>query len=133
MLWRSVYEFQNKYFIDAIRLTTHNYVCDGTSIKKFDRNNHLINLRVGSTQFKDIERFRWFSNDYLGFVEKDSLISDVRYSFVPNQSDPLWGILVDPKKSDREHVVWVTKRQTNKHALTLFFQLLTGEQCRLFG
>ena len=47
--------------------------CSGDSIKKFDYQYHLPNLEKNSQQRNDIERFRWFSQDYLGFIKEENL------------------------------------------------------------
>ena len=40
---------------------------------------------------KDIEKFRWFSNGYLGVAKDNNIIYDVRFSTIPNQVEGLWG------------------------------------------
>ncbi|GIR70651.1 MAG: hypothetical protein CM15mP74_19020 [Halieaceae bacterium] len=40
---------------------------------------------IGSQQAKDIERFRWFSDDWLALDDANpNLIVDMRYSQLPN-------------------------------------------------
>ena len=50
---------------------------EGTKIKKLDLLNDFSELDKKSQQYKDIKRFNWFSQDYLG-VGKDKISSVVR-------------------------------------------------------
>ena len=63
-----------------------------------------------SQQAEDIERFRWFSQDYLGFDDEKNLVTDVRYSMLPNQIEPMWGLVIDDQRDINEHAIWWTGR-----------------------
>jgi hypothetical protein len=60
------------------------------------------------------ERFRWFSQDYLGFDEEKSLVTDVRYSMLPNQIEPMWGLVSDDLRDTNEHAIWWTGRDLDQ-------------------
>ena len=102
----------------------------GESIKIFDYDRHLPTLDKDSQQAKDIERFRWFSQDYLGFDEEKNLVTDVRYSMLPNQIEPMWGLVIDNRKDIDEHAVWWTGRDPDKSQTDLFIKMLTGKECQ---
>ena len=70
------------------------------------------------------------SQDYLGFDDENKLVTDLRYSIIPNQISPMWGIIIDDKKSANEHAIWWTSRNVNQDQLTLFSQMLFGKKCR---
>jgi len=111
VVWKSVYEYQGRYYVDAIRVGMSGKIYQGESIAKLDLATHLPWLKPASQQAKDIERFRWFSNQYLGLDPTNPhRIIDVRYSAVPNRIDPLWGITLSRLKGDDEHVEWTTSR-----------------------
>lgn len=111
LVWKSVYEFQGRYYVDAIRVGIAGKIYQGESIAKLDRSVHFPWLEVDSQQAKDVERFRWFSNQHLGVDPTNpNRIIDVRYSAVPNRIDPLWGIDLSQTKSGSQHVEWTNSR-----------------------
>ena len=70
--------------------------CAGGSVPVLDVSRDLPWLGQESRQARDIERFRWFSEDYLALDPKrPNSVIDMRYSVVPNQIDALWGIELD--------------------------------------
>ncbi len=71
ILWKSIYQHDDIYFVDAIRTVHSSTWCSGDSIKRFDFNYHIPSVDKDSQQARDIERFRWFSQDYLGYDERE--------------------------------------------------------------
>ena len=132
ILWKSIYEHDGIYFVDAIRTVYSSTWCSGESIRKFDYQYHLPNLDRSSQQAIDIERFRWFSQDYLGYDEKNSLVTDIRYSMLPNQIAPMWGIIIDKNQNMDEHASWWTGRSLDQNQLDLFKAMLSGKKCQDF-
>ncbi len=130
ILWKSIYQYEENFYVDAIRTALSSTWCLGESIRMFDYQHHLPNLDLESQQRKDIERFRWFSQDYLGFDYEKSLVTDVRYSMVPNQIAPMWGLVIDVQKSKNEHAIWWTSRTLEQSQLDMFKDMLIGKTCR---
>jgi len=130
ILWKSIYQYEENFYVDAIRTALSSTWCLGESIRMFDYQHHLPNLDLESQQRKDIERFRWFSQDYLGFDYEKSLVTDVRYSMVPNQIVPMWGVVIDVQKSKNEHAIWWTSRTLEQSQLDMFKDMLIGKTCR---
>ena len=130
ILWKSIYQYEENFYVDAIRTALSSTWCLGESIRMFDYQYHLPNLDIDSQQRKDIERFRWFSQDYLGFDYEKSLVTDVRYSMVPNQIAPMWGVVIDVQKSKNEHAIWWTSRTLEQSQLDMFKDMLIGKTCR---
>ena len=130
ILWKSIYQYEENFYVDAIRTALSSTWCLGESIRMFDYQYHLPNLDIDSQQRKDIERFRWFSQDYLGFDYEKSLVTDVRYSMVPNQIAPMWGLVIDVQKSKNEHATWWTSRTLEQSQLDMFKDMLIGKTCR---
>jgi len=132
ILWKSIYQHQEIYYVDAIRTVHSSTWCSGESIRMFDFQYHLPNLDKDSQQAKDIERFGWFSQDYLGYDEENSLVTDIRYSMIPNQIAPLWGLVIDKNRSIDEHASWWTSRSLDQSQLDLFKEMLSGKKCKIF-
>ena len=74
-----------------------------------------------------MERFRWFSNDYLAPHPEDPLqVIDMRFSLVPNQVDPLWTIRLDPRAHREQHVEYLVSRDTGNGKVQEFRRMLLG-------
>ena len=129
ILWKSVYQYGDSFYVDAIRAGRTLTWCPGETIKIFDYQYHLPDLEKNSQQMKDIERFRWFSQDYLGFDGDKNLVTDVRYSMVPNQIAPMWGLVIQEQQGTNEHAVWWASRDLDDESLTLFKEMLLGDKC----
>ena len=132
ILWKSIYQHEETFYVDAIRTVQSSTWCSGESIEIFDYQNHLPGLDKDSQQAKDIERFRWFSQDYLGYDEENKLVSDIRYSMIPNQIKPMWGLVIDDQRGKNEHAIWWTSRSLDKNQRDLFSEMLSGKQCKRF-
>ena len=130
ILWKSIYQHEDRFYVDAIRTGLELTWCDGESVKIFDAQYHLPALNKNSQQMKDIQRFRWFSQDYLGFDRDRNLVTDVRYSMIPNQIAPMWGLVIDEGKGSSEHAVWWARRDLDDDSLTLFKEMLLGYACK---
>ena len=129
ILWKSIYQHNETFYVDAIRTAQSSTWCLGESIRVFDYQYHLPNLEEESQQKKDIERFRWFSQDYLGYDKERNIVTDVRYSMIPNQIAPMWGLVIDDQRGINEHAIWWTSRSLNQGQIDLFKDMLKGERC----
>jgi len=117
IVWKSVYEYQGRYYVDAIRMFGSAKVYEGTSVEKLNLEQHFTWLEADDQQADDIERFRWFSNQHLALDPANSQrIIDVRYSLIPNQVTGMWGITLDKTKSSDSHVKWTTNRPVGREA-----------------
>ena len=127
IVWKVIYTTSEKYYVNAIRLSVDHKIYPGESIEKLDVNKSFPWLDASSQQAKDIEKFRWFSNGYLA-VDKNNkdVISDVRFSTLPNQVEGLWGIKLDEKKNDFEHVEYVTNRKRDLDRLNILINMVSG-------
>lgn len=128
-LWKTIYEYDGRYYVDAVKLLSGVDHFEGTSIQKLDIKRDFPWLPENSQQAKDVERFRWFSNDYLAVSNTDpNFIIDIRYSFIPNQVDPMWGvevnkILVDEGDLDA-HVFYEMNNGLSAKTRQRFFEML---------
>jgi inner membrane protein len=129
LIWKSIYAHDGYYYVDAVRTGTTPTVCPGSRIEKLDIAKHLPELETGSQQASDLERFRWFSMDYLAPTGKPGEVMDMRYSMVPNQIAPMWGITLDTDTDMNAHVQWWSRRDTSSETIEAFEALLMGEGC----
>ncbi len=131
VVWKSVYEYQGKYYIDAIRVAGSGTVYPGVAVEKLDIDKHFAWLTEESQQAEDIERFRWFSNQHLALDPQNPLrIIDVRYSLIPNEVTGMWGIVLDPSKGPKQHVEWTSNRPKGRQATAKFaalWKMIMGE------
>ena len=92
-VWKMIYEYDGRYYVDAVKLLWNTKYITGTSIQKLNVKRDFPWLPEDSQQAKDIERFRWFSDGFLAVSTRNpNLIMDVRYSFLPNRINPMWGV-----------------------------------------
>ena len=132
ILWKSIYQHEETFYVDAIRIVQSTTLCLGENIRVFDYQYHLPDLDKDSQQRKDIERFRWFSQDYLGYDNEKNLVTDIRYSMIPNQIAPMWGLVIDNQRGINEHAIWWTSRSLDQSQIDLFKEMLSGKKCRNF-
>jgi len=131
VVWKSVYEYQGRYYVDAIRVLENTKVIEGSSTEKLDLDKHFPWLDGKTQQARDVERFRWFSNQHLGLDPEDpNRIIDIRYSLIPNRMDGMWGIVLRKGAGDNEFVDWTTTRPAGEDMgpwLRKFWQMLRGD------
>lgn len=129
LVWKLTYEHEGRYYVDAVRLGARALVYPGTSIAALDIQRDLPWLPADSEQARDLERFRWFSNNHLALApSKPGLVFDLRYSLVPNQADGMWGIELSADRAPDEHAEFVQTRDITGAERTRFLQMLRGEK-----
>lgn len=128
-VWRSIYESEGKYYVDALRVGPWmpDKIYEGSSVEKYDWQSEIQKLPENSILAKDIKIFAWFSGDFLyRSPEDDKVIADLRYSPLPQQIIPLWGIVFDPDKAD-QHVEFKNFRKLRERSFETFMQMLKGQ------
>jgi inner membrane protein len=125
LLWKSIYETKDKFYIDAVRLGWNTKIFKGKSIHKINTQTAFPWLMLKSQQAKDIERFRWFSNGYIAINPNNkNQIIDIRYSTLPNEIGGLWGIELSKEKTNNSHVKYITNRTISKKKFKVFKEML---------
>ena len=123
-LWRLIYEYAGRYYVDAAKVGWNEVSVRGSSIDKLDVAGDYPWLLADSIQAQDIERFRWFSD---GFIARNPdnhlMIMDVRYSFLPNELSPLWVIRLKPQEPG-QHVDYLNTRNLTSRQRMRFLQML---------
>lgn len=108
LLWKTVYEHDGRYYVDAVRTGAAITVFPGESTLKLDLARDFPWLRPDSQQARDVERFRRVANDFL--TVDGNRIAELRYSMLPNEVAPFWAIELDPEAGDDDHVAFITTR-----------------------
>lgn len=129
LLWRGVYEVGDHIFVDAIRLGVFSKprTYAGQSAKKFVPRYDFPRLSVNSVLYKDILRFAHFADGYIARAPGHRhLITDLRYSLLPHQMEPLWGIVVNRQRPE-QHVKLKYFRNINKEKWKTFWAMLRGK------
>ena len=127
IVWRSVYEYDGNYYVDAVTASPFrdSEIFNGPSVKKIDAETIFPEIASNSRMRNDIRRFDYFTESYL-FMYDDNTIGDLRYSAEPHKAQPIWGIEVDPT-NDQNHVKWVSLRGPSGRALDTTWAMLKGE------
>jgi inner membrane protein len=128
VLWRSIYEFDGRLYVNAIRvgLFSEPRVYPGESVEKFVLERDLNTLPVSSILAQDIARFSHFSAGLLAIrPEQPNVLVDVRYSNLPTTVAPLWGIEINPEHPD-QHAKYTLYRDSSKETRGKFLMLLMG-------
>lgn len=132
LLWKVIYEHDDRYYVDAVRVATDIQLLEGDNVARLNIDTHFPWLDARSQQAKDLERFRWFSRDYLAVDEDDSqFVVDMRYSLLPNEIEGLWGIRLEETLSEDQHVEWTARRSAGAERFDELLGLLAGRDERL--
>lgn len=125
LIWKSVYETEDEFFIDAMRVGIAPRVYEGTSLPKLNVGQDFPWLERDSQQARDVTRFIRFSD---GFTALDpanpNRIVDVRYSFVPNEVSALFSVELAPNAGPTDHVRYQTHREQAREQFGRLWRLL---------
>lgn len=126
IVWKVVYQTDQHFYVDAVRpglLKSKHWPGDNIAILNLERD--LPWLDPTSQQAQDIERFRWFSAGYLAIDKNNpNQIIDIRYSMLPHQIDPLWGIRIDKSNNSNQPAIYYTQRSDRQSALEQLMEML---------
>ncbi|MFO0388457.1 MAG: metal-dependent hydrolase [Alphaproteobacteria bacterium] len=128
IVWRAQYEYAGQYYMDAVRVMpfadTKWYY--GASLPAFDMKRDLPQLPMGSMQHNDIARFVFFSDGWLAWADAEkTVLGDVRFSTLPQQTRPLWGIKLSPDAPE-SHVGFVHFPRQMDGAFATLWQMISG-------
>lgn len=100
-LWRGLYEVGDDFYVDALWLWPgfKPKIYPGGTGRKLVVEKDFAFLPKDGALYKDLERFSYFSKGKISYDPRQSdVIGDLRYSFLPQSTNPLWGIRVDLNK-----------------------------------
>jgi inner membrane protein len=110
-LFKTMYAYDGRYYVDAVRVGLGARVFEGESRRILDVARDFPWLSADSQQWRDVERFRRFADGYLALdPERPGRILDLRYSLVPNRPTGFWGLELAADVSRDTHAAYVTMR-----------------------
>ena len=129
ILWRSVYQFNKNYYIDAVYMPLFGKpsVKKGTKAKVINKETVFPEILYDSLQRNDIRKFSFFSQDFI-YLHPDFkyLIADLRYGTLPDDDKSLWGIEINPAENDK-HVTFRKLRNFQNYHYKRFWEMLNGD------
>ncbi len=128
LLWKTIYSTDSYFYVDAVHLWLGNEILyEGEKIPKLITERDFPWLESDSQQYKDIERFRWFSNGYISVDrENKNRVIDIRYSHIPNEIDALWGISLKRDAQPHKHATYWTSRNLTDEKKVRFWAMIMG-------
>jgi inner membrane protein len=133
VVWKVVYQVDDQFYVDAVRVGLgQNRLYEGGSVSVLDLQRDFPWLESDSQQALDVERFRWFSNNYLAVSPRfPNRIIDMRYSLIPNQIKGLWGIELDANAASDAHIYYASDHERSGSTFTLLWQMIRGKALEL--
>jgi inner membrane protein len=112
LLWKTIYEHDGRYYVDAARTGLRTTAIAGESTEKLELPRHFPWLVPGTQQAIDVQRFRDVAADYLS-IDDDApnRIVELRYSLVPNEIEGFWALVLDSSATPTDHAELVTTRE----------------------
>jgi inner membrane protein len=128
LVWKLIYEANDRYYIDGLRLgLTEKRHWQGESIPKLNTFRDFPWLKQDMQQAKDIERFRWFTQDHLAVSPYNPAhIIDMRYTQLPHKLIPLWGIAMDEDAAPDQHIDFISRGDMDNTNMGNNFSILWG-------
>lgn len=124
-LWKVIYQSENYFYTDGIRIFPSFKIYEGVRIKKLNEKKDYPWLKKTSQQYHDIQRFKWFSDDHLAISPTNpNLIIDARYSLLPQEISGLWGIEINKNTNDKDHITFITNRSLSKNKINDLWSLI---------
>ena len=126
LIWKIITTTKNEYFVDAVKIGwSKPMLWEGESVQKLSIDRDLPWLDKNSQQRKDIERFRWFSTGYIALDKQNpNRVVDIRYSLLPQQIKPLWGIELSTTANSDEYVEYYNERGDSSSAIKELWKML---------
>jgi inner membrane protein len=127
VLWRSVYQSNGLFYVDAIRIGPGpKRIYPGESAQKFQLERDRPNLDRESVLARDIARFSRLANDYvITDPGRANVLTDVRYSMLPTGITPMWGLDLNVASAS-QHAKFEVYRDRPDNARDRFLAMLLG-------
>lgn len=127
VLWRAMAVVDRSVHIDAVRvgLLGGVRVYPGTVAPVLEP-DAWADLPPGSNAYRQLQRFHGYADRLLVEHPADpGFIGDLRYSMMPTDSAPLWGIVLDPSRPDAP-VEFQARRRLSPAMRARFTHMLLG-------
>lgn len=128
LLWRTLYEHEGYYYINAIRVGFETDIIPGSRIQALDYEQAFAQLETDSRLYRDIKRFHRFADGYLVWHPgQTNVIGDVRYAMLPHETAPIWGIRLPPDWRDGEgRIAFEHFRRNDAKTRQAFIDMVLG-------
>lgn len=127
LLFKSIYSTGERFYVDAVRVGIDTRWIKGDSVAKLNPARDLPWLKQNSQQQNDVQRFTWFSDGYVALhPDNPNEVIDIRYSMLPNQINPLWGIELDPNAGPSQFAKYRTHRDNPESRVSEYWTMLRG-------
>lgn len=106
--WRTIYQSGDNYYVNGLRVSLMGdvKVYRGGAMEVLNIEQTFPTLDTQSVQYNDIQRFKWFADDWIVVDEsRPNSIADLRYSVKTNGLAPLWDISINPE-TPNEHIIY---------------------------
>lgn len=125
LLWRTQYEYRGQFYIDALHQSPwrgQRWYAGGA----LPRYSPPVE-GISPVQQKDFEFFSFFSDGWVAMSPSvPDLVGDVRFSMLPNQREPIWGIRFRPDAPEK-HVLFLNTRSRREGDAALLWSMILGE------
>jgi len=124
-----VTETEDRLFVDAIRVGWFSppIIYPGDSVPHPSDAALFAGVPEGSRLRKDIERFAFFADDWVYFVnDNPAVLGDFRYALLPNSAETLWTLQIDRANPER-HGQFETRRALSDSVWIRFGRMLQGK------
>jgi len=127
-LWRANYIYDGRIYTDAIRTG----IFSGITVFEGESEPLVIIERdfsgfEGTTLYNDLIRFKHLSESFLiRHPDKTEIIGDARYSMLPTELTPLWGVEIDTASTNR-HLPFLYFRDASEEIREPFLDMLMGK------
>jgi len=127
LLWRSVYQSGDLFYVDAIRVGLGSErIYPGESARIFRLEQDRPDLGRESVLAGDIGRFSKLANGYVvADPGRANVLIDIRYSMLPIGITPMWGIDLNVAEAS-QHAKFEVYRDRPDNARDLFLAMLLG-------
>ncbi|MDH5473188.1 MAG: metal-dependent hydrolase [Gammaproteobacteria bacterium] len=130
LLWRTIYQYEQRFYVDAVRvgLFSEPRVYQGDSIQAFNPETDLNMIQKTSVLYQDVIRFMSFSDNYVAVHKgQKNILADIRYSNYPTGLDPLWGIEIDNHQPEK-HAKFSIYRNITRESRQRFYAMLLNDE-----
>lgn len=125
LLWKVIYETEDKIYVVGVRAGIRKRIYPGQSVDKLDMERDFPWLAPDSRQARDVERFRWFSDDFVAVdPNHPNRIIDARYSMLPDEIKGLWMVELSPDKTPEEHVAYIQEHDPDASRIDRLWSMI---------
>jgi inner membrane protein len=130
VLFRVIYETDDHFHLNAVRVNWFGKITvyPGGNAPIFKVEEELNGLSPESSLYRDLQRFSFFSDDYLyRLPDNPDGLGDFRYSLLPNSQETLWAIRYD-RNRPHEHVEFKVMRDVTEQKRETLRTMILGRK-----